>query len=149
MKQQRRTNEKYTLEINDKMAIVKFGTTNKITPIVVYISLGTWIYPNTTGNHKQYLIDLENTVRKSIKTNILNDGLFCERYLLDYDICLDSFRVDSKRFLSIEIFLKQNSTTILSMKELLPSLTDRTSKLVDELVDDLESNNFTVTKTKK
>lgn len=148
MKQQRRLNEKYTLEINDKMAIVKFGTTNKITPIVVYISLGTWIYPNTTGNHKQYLIDLEDTVRKSIKTNLLNDGLFCERYLLDYDICLDSFRLDSKRFLSIEIFLKQNSTIVHSMKELLPTVTERTIKVVDELVDDLESNNFTVTKTK-
>ena len=148
MKQQRRLNEKYTLEINDKMAIVKFGTTNKITPIVVYISLGTWIYPNTTGNHKQYLIDLEKTVRKSIKTHIINDGLFCERYLLDYDICLDSFRLDSKRFLSIEIFLKQNSTIVHSMKELLSTVTERTSKLVDELVDDLESNNFTVTKTK-
>lgn len=148
MKQQRRLNEKYTLEINDKMAIVKFGTTNKITPIVVYISLGTWIYPNTTGNHKQYLIDLENTVRKSIKTNLLNDGLFCERYLLDYDICLDSFRLDSKRFLSIEIFLKQNSAIVHSMKELLPTVTERTIKVVDELVDDLESNDFTVSKTK-
>lgn len=148
MKQQRRTNEKYTLEINDKMAIVKFGTVNKTKPQVVYISFGTWIYPNTTGNHKQYLIDLEDTVRKSIKTHILNDGLFCERYLLDYDICLDSFRLDSKRFLSIEIFLKQNSTIVHSMKELLPTVTERTIKVVDELVDDLESNNFTVTKTK-
>ena len=143
---QKRTTETHSLDISDKIAI-SYGTVNKKNPVVVYLSLGCWIYSDTIGNHKQHLINLEDTVRKLVKTHIINDGLFCERYILDYDVCLDNvFR--AKRFLSIEIFLKQNGTTIHSVKELLPTVSERTSNLVDELVDDLESNDFTVTKTK-
>lgn len=144
---QKRTTETHSLEISDKMAI-SYGTVNKKNPQVVYISASCWIYSDTIGNHKKQLIRFEDTVRKLVKTNLLFDGLFTQRFILDYDVCLDNvFR--AKRFLSIDIYLKQNSTTILSMKELLPTVTERTSKLVDELVDDLESNNFTVSKTKK
>lgn len=145
--QEKRLNKVYTIDISDKVAI-SFGTINKKNPVVVYLSLGTWIYTNATGNNKEKLISLEDTIRKSIKTNLLFDGLFCERYLLTYDVCLDNvFR--RKRFLAAEIFLKQNGTTINSVKELLPTISERTSNLVDELIDDIESNGFTVSKTKK
>lgn len=144
---QKRLCESYNLVINNKMATTKFGTVNKKNPVVVYISLGTWLY--TKGNHKQYLISLEDTVRRLIKTYLLNDGLFAQRYLLEYDVCLDPFRNGAKHFLSLDLYLKQNSTTILSMRELLPSVTERTSKFVDELIDNLEDSGFTVSKTKK
>ena len=144
--QQKRLNETYSLGISDKMAI-SYGTVNKKNPVVVYLSLGCWIYSDTIGNHKQKLITIEDTVRKLVKTDIINDGLFAQRFLLDYDVCLDNvFR--AKRYVSIEVFLKQNGTTIHSVKELLPTISERTSKLVDELIDNLEDNGFTVTKTK-
>lgn len=142
---QKRLSQTYNL-VNDKMAI-SFGTVNKTKPQVVFITAGCWIYSDAIGNHKQYLIDLENTIRKLIKDYLLNDGLFSQRFILDYDVCLDNiFR--RKRFVNIEVFLKQNSTTVHTVKELLPSVTERTTNLVDELIDELESNDFTVTKKK-
>lgn len=144
---QKRLSQTYNL-VNDKMAI-SFGTVNKKNPVVVYISLGTWLNTNTLGNHKKYLISLEDTVRRLIKTHMLYDGLFGQRFILDYDVCLDPFRNGTKRFLYIDVYLKQNGTTIHTLKELLPTISERTSKLVDAVIDDLESNDFTVTKTKK
>lgn len=144
--QQKRLNKVYTLEISDKIA-ASFGTINKKSPVVVYLSLGCWINTNATWNNKEKLISLENTIRNLIKTNLLFDGLFAQRFILDYDVCLDNiFR--RKRFVNIEVFLKQNGTTIHTVKELLPSLTERTSNFIDELIDNLEGNGFTVSKTK-
>lgn len=144
---QKRTTETHSLDISDKIAI-SYGTVNKKNPVVVYLSLGCWIFTNATWNNKEKLISLENTIRKFIKTQIINDGLFCERYILDYDVCLDNvFR--AKRFLSIDLYLKQNGTTIHSVKELLPTVSERTSTFIDELIGNLEDNDFTVTKTKK
>lgn len=148
MEQQKRLSQTYNLDVNNKMAI-SFGTVNKTNPVVVYLSLGCWIYSNTTGNqNKQKLISLEDTVRNLVKTNLLYDGLFSQRYILDYDVSLNNV-IRSKRFLYINVYLKQNSTTIHTVKELLPTVTERASKFIDEVVDDLEENGFTVSKTKK
>ena len=143
-----RLNREYNLNINDKIAI-KYGTANKVNPRVVYVSGKCWISPKIASNHKEYLIGLENTIRKSINTNLLNCHSFDGKYILDYDVSLENFKVGVKKFLSFDIYLRQNGDKVKQVKELIPIVSDKMIKVSNELVSNLENNGFSVTKKKK
>ena len=143
----KRLNKEYKLDVC-KHINLKYGTVNKNNPQVVYVSGKCWISPLRKMDYEQVFSSIESNMRKNIKTFLIDGINFDKRYILDFDINIDSLCPNEKKFLSFDFYLRQNEDNKKELSKLKDMFNSKISTIANNLVYMFKENDFTVNKTK-
>lgn len=143
----KRLNKEYRLDVCNHI-IVKYGSVNKDNPQVVYITGRCWVSPQCQMNYKYVIEMIEKEMRKNIKL-FLTDGInFDNKFILDFDINIDKMNPNEKKFLSFDLYIRQNENNKKTLKELKQFLNSKISTITNNLVYCFKENDFTIEKRK-
>lgn len=127
---------------------LKYGSTNKDNPEIVYVLGKAWVSPNFNGEYESILNSIQLDFRKKIKNIVTESNVFENKFVLDFDLNSINMKKDKKKFLSFDLFLKQNKSNVMKLKELNTILSNNIGNLANDLVYDFSINDFDVTKKK-
>ena len=129
---------------------IKLGTVNKNNPEVIYFEVRTFISPlEESNNYSQVFAFLKKEFSKKISDSLKLNDFFSEKYILDFQIANSGIRINKKSYLSFQLFLRQKNEVIKELKEIKKIAEPFLVNLLNEFKNDIISNNFPVTKTKK
>ena len=143
----KRLNKEIKLNVCDYMNL-KDGSTNKDNPQIVYISGKAWISPKFNGDYESLLNRIKFNFRKHIKKNVIESNIFENKFVLDFDLNSSNMQKDKKKFMSFDLFLKQNTNNIITLNELNMPLSNYISCIANDLVYNFHTNDFDVAKKK-
>ena len=143
----KRLNKEIKLNVSNHINL-KYGSTNKDNPQIVYILGKAWISPKFNGEYESILNGIQNNFRKKIKKNVMESNIFENKFVLDFDLNSTNMEKGKKKFLSFDLFLKQNSNNVIKLKELNSILSNNVRSIANDLVYDFSINDFDVAKTK-
>lgn len=143
----KRLNKEIKLNVCNHINL-KYGSTNKDNPEIVYILGKAWISPKFNGNYESILNNIQNNFRRKIKKNVIESNVFENKFVLDFDLNSTNMEKGKKKFLSFDLFLKQNSNNVIKLKELNAILSNNIRSIANDLVYDFSINDFDVAKTK-
>lgn len=143
-----RLNKEYKLDVCNHISL-KYGTVNRHNPQVVYVSGKCWVMPLKKMNYNSVLNEIEENMRKNIKTFLIDGVNFDNRYILDFDISTDNITPNEKKFLSFDFYLRQNESNKKELRALKEMFNRKISTIANNLVYMFQENDFTVNKTKK
>lgn len=126
-----RLRKEFKLIPTSKNFKVTFGTTNRISPSVIYIKLNTWI--KYTGEIKDYndnINILNSDIRIAIKNEIRNINYFTDMFFYTPEIKKIITKKTNSSHACFEITLKQKEPLIYNIKSLNNCLFELTDKLI-------------------
>lgn len=141
----KRLNKEYKICSNKTIELI-YGSTNKNNPQVIYISGKCWISPSFCDDYETILKNIKKEFIRYINKFIKFDNIFDNKFILDFDINIDSLNLNTKKYLSFNIFLKQKDEVIYSLKD--EKLFSNFYQLSDKLEELLKSNDFEIYKRK-
>jgi hypothetical protein len=144
----KRLNKEYKLDVCKHISL-KYGTVNRNNPQVVYVSGKCWVSPQKTMNYQNVMLNIENNMRRNIKTFFIDNVNFDDRYILDFDINIDNLKPKDKKFLSFDFYLRQNESNKKDIGDLKELLNRKVSTIANNLVYMFKDNDFSIEKTKK
>lgn len=142
----KRLNKEYILNISD-CARVKYGSTNKDNPRVVYVSCNCWIQPTVESDYSRRIANAKSNLRRRIGSEFLTGQGFADKLILGYDISQENFTNESKKFLTVDFYLVQQGE-VRKLKDLGKMMQIKVGNVISGLVKDLNENGFKVTKKK-
>ena len=142
-----RLNKEYKLDVCNHISL-KYGSTNKDNPQVVYVSGKCWVSPLYDMDYSSVISRIEKDMRKKIKTFLMDGINFEKKFILDFDINVDKMNPTDKKFLSFDFFIKQKEDNKKPLKELNALLRNRVSTIANNLVYAFNENGFLVQKKK-
>ena len=143
----KRLNKEYKLDVCNHM-ILKYGSVNKDNPQVVYVSGRCWVSPQTDMDYESVVYEIEKKVRNTIKAFLMDGVNFDNKFILDFDINTDKMNKNDKKFLSFDLYLKQNENNKKTLKELKELLMHRISTVANNIVYFFKENDFEINKKK-
>ena len=142
----KRLSKEYCLNINDYID-VKFGSVNRVNPIVVYVACKSWICPQTDINYNEAISEIFSKFKRKLKSEILESPYFENKFICDFDIKAASNGKNKKKYISFEFFVKQKGI-VYQLNELKGIIEQNFKTIIDNLAIDLKSHTFNVTKGK-
>lgn len=143
----KRLNKEYKLDVC-KHINLKYGTVNKNNPQVVYVSGKCWVSPLRIMDYTKVINAIEKNMRKNIKTFLIDDINFVDKYILDFDISIEKIFPNEKKFLSFDFYLRQNEKNKKELIDLKDMFSRKISTIANNLVYMFKENGFTIEKTK-
>ena len=140
-------NKEYKLDVCNHI-ILKYGSVNKDNPQVVYVSGRCWVSPQTDMDYESVVYEIEKKVRNTIKAFLMDGVNFDNKFILDFDINTDKMNKNDKKFLSFDLYLKQNENNKKTLKELKELLMHRISTVANNIVYFFKENDFEINKKK-
>lgn len=140
----KRLNKEYEILVHDNFNI-KYGTVNKNNPSVIYIILKTWVWANNYDNINSN--DIGKELYSFIRTfthSIVNEHNFTNQFICDLDFDITS--TERKNFLSLELYLKQQ--TVIPISDIGDNINLFTQKVASSIYNKLKNENFNMTKNK-
>lgn len=144
----RRFTKEFKLEGVCNNIYLKYGTTNKYAPNVIYITGRMWLCPKYDGFYDDIISHIYKQFKKSIRHELDNCELFDDKFILDFDINAKNLVKDKKKFFEIQLFIKQNPYSLVDIKNLMGSITTKFGSIFKKLENNLAANDFVVSKTK-
>lgn len=144
-----RLNSEKTIEHN--LFKIKIGTTNKISPKVIYVEGRTFIQPlNDKENYTKELTSIKRNFNRIIQNFIDADNLFSKKYILDFQVAQSGISPLKRSFLSFQFLLKQkNEDNVLKLKDVKQKSENNIQEVLNSLTKCIRECNFEVTKTKR
>lgn len=139
-------NKEYKIEVSDS-ARVKYGSTNKDDPKVIYVSCNCWIKPTAEMDYTKGIASVKTNLRQKIGDEFLRGKDFMDKLILGYDVNQENFTEDSRKFLTVDFYLIQQGK-IRKLKELNSMMQDKMGRIVNGMVEDFENKGFAVAKKK-
>lgn len=133
------------LNVSDSI-VLKYGTMNRETPKVIYINGKTWLMPLYEGDYEKVVNQAISIYKKDLKKRLLETDKFERNMLCEFDIRPEAMKVNKKKFLSFDIFIKQKHC--LEMKKLKDELSECVGNASDIFADSLTQNDFLLSKVK-
>lgn len=148
VKRQKRTNVEKRLK--NEFFNIKLGTVNKNNPEVIYFEVRTFISPlEESDNYSQVFAYLKKEFSKRVGESLKVNTHFSDKYILDFQIANSGIRLNKKSYLSFQLFLRQKDLVIKELKEIKKVAEPFLTELLNNFKNDIISNNFSITKTKK
>ena len=145
-KKQRLSIEK---KIKNDFFNIKIGSVNRLDPKVVYFEIRTFITPIEESDNYSYIFSfLRKELSRAITTRLTNNEFFERKFILDFQVANSGIKVNKKSFLSFQLFLKQNNI-VNDLKTIKKLSEPFIHGILNELKENIISNNFSITKTKK
>ncbi len=114
-----------------------FGTTNRITPSVIYLKINTWVkYNGEVKNYNSDVDKLNSTIKMLIKREIREQNTFSSVFFYTPNIKKSIANTDNLFHVCFEITLKQNNPMIYDIK----LLSDKIELLTNKLIQKIESS---------
>lgn len=136
--------------IDHRLFKLKIGTTNKNNPLVVYLEGKTFITPTIEKEtYRKDISLIEHGFKNNIREMINKTPYFIDKYILDFQISDAAISVKKKSFLSFELLLKQNTETILPLKEIRKRTETDICSMINGLEETIKLHDFKLSKTKK
>jgi hypothetical protein len=142
-----RLNKEYELDINDFFDI-RYGSVNRLNPMVIYVSCKSWIRPLKDINFKQPINMFMNSFKQKLKKKIINSTLFDNKLIYDDCINYNTMQLNKKNYFSFEFYIKRNECET-ELKYLNNDIESLIKELINELSIHLKNDNFILTKNKK
>jgi hypothetical protein len=143
----KRLNKEYKLNVCNHISL-KYGTVNRNNPQVVYISGKCWVSPQREMNYIDVIDGVEKIMRKNIKSFLIDGINFDNRFILDFDINTDGLAPKEKKFLSFDLYLRQNEKNKKQLQDLNDLFKRKVSTIANNLVYSFKENDFTINKKK-
>ena len=143
----KRLNKEFKLDICDQI-LLKYGSVNKDNPQIVYISGKCWVSPQTKMDYTLAINIIKKEMKNKIKTFLIDGENFCNKFILDFDISTDKMLPNEKKFLSFDLYLKQNENNKKSLKNLKEILNRKMRVIVNNLIYLFNENDFSIQKKK-
>ena len=143
----KRLNKEYKLDVCNHISL-KYGTVNRNNPQVIYISGKCWVSPQREMDYDNVIDGIEERMKKNIKSFLIDGINFDNRLILDFDISTEGLSPNDKKFLSFDLYLKQNENNKKTLKELKELLMHRISTVANSIVYFFKENNFEINKKK-
>lgn len=141
-----RLNKEYDIKLNDYIR-TKYGSINRLNPIVVYINGKSWISPDFNGDYEELITKIFQTFKKELKAQVHSSPYFDNKIVCDFDLKTSSLKENKKNFLSFEFYVKQK-TNVIQLKDLKLLIKNTFKVAIDNLVNNLLNNSFIMTKDK-
>lgn len=141
-----RLNKEYDININNYVRM-KYGSINRLNPIVVYINGKSWVSPTFDGDYEELITKIFNSFKKELKSQVNSSPYFDNKIVCDFDLKTSSLKENKKNFLSFEFYIKQK-TNIIQLKDMKLLIKNTFKGAIDKLVDNLINNSFIMTKDK-
>jgi len=140
-----RLSKEFKLNISDSIS-VKYGSVDKNNPKVIYIEGKCWISPLFEGDYTAHIDNIKAQFRKGVSKLLISNEVYSSKFILDFDVNTENMKIDEKKFLSFNIFLRQKSNSSYALKD--TKLYERFPTMVNMLYNLLNENEFMVTKRK-
>ena len=144
----KRLNKEYKLDVCNHISL-KYGTVNRNNPQVIYISGKCWVSPQREMDYDNVIDDIEEHMKKNIKSFLIDGINFDNRLILDFDISTEGLSPNDKKVLSFDFYLRQNEKNKKHLKDLNDLLERKISTIANNLVYSFKENGFTISKTKR
>ena len=143
-----RTNSEKNMEHN--VFKLKIGTTNKINPEIIYFEGKAFIKPNEEmENYNRQIVEIKRKFQQSIKNTLSETKLFNNNYILDFQVAKNGISPNKKSFLSFQLLFKQkDNKSLLKLNDAKKATGNIMTNMLDELTNEIESHNFSISKTK-
>ena len=129
---------------------LKFGTTNKNNPLVIYIEGKTFITPNEiSDNYSKDISAFKYELQRDIRKLLSKSKYFEGDFILDFQLANSGIKVGKKSFLTFEVLLKQPASKILKLNEVKEQTQGEICEIINSLEQNIVEHNFSISKTKK
>ena len=140
---------RFNIELNkiSKHINYKYGLAKENDQRVVYIMGRGWVTPKIIDNNCKKRIDrIHKRFDRLVTKYLANDELFNRNCIREFNIPVDKFEENKKKFMQFECYFKQVKN--LSMEDLKEDVEQGIRRLTRELENVISDNEFKVTKTK-
>ena len=134
-----RKNKEYKIDSGNSFRL-KFGSTDKGNPKVVYINGNTWMIPPKIDEIKSIIPTIERNVRNFVKFEINKQQNLDKSFILDFDLKPDSIIPGRRKFISFELYVRQRETKKLT--EISDAIKEMASKITGKIEQELLDNDF-------
>ena len=143
----RLNNEK---KIDNENFKLKIGTTNKLSPVIVYIEGKAFITPNEERyDYSKDISEMKHCLRRSIGSHLSETNLFDNKFILDFQVATGGIKMNKKSFLSFQFYLRQDKDDVKKLTDLKNNACGIINEIVNELSDCIVDHGFEIAKTKK
>lgn len=140
-----RLSKEFKLNISNNIS-VKYGSVDKNNPKVIYIEGKCWVSPLFEGDYTAHIDSIKTQFRKGISKLLISNEVYSSKFILDFDVNTENMKIDEKKFLSFNVFLRQKSNSLHTLKD--AKLYEHFPTMVNMLYNLLNENEFKVTKRK-
>lgn len=144
----KRLNKEFKIDVCKSIAL-KYGTVNREDPRVVYINGRCWITPTSEMEYGSVLSSIEANMRKDIKRHFIDKVNFDDRFIFDFSVNTDNLSPSVKKFLTFDLYVRQNNGRKKPLKELKGIVEGKMSVIANNLSMDLKENDFSVSQKKR
>lgn len=137
----KRKNKEYIMPSINGVSI-KYGTTDKTNPQVVYITGKTWVKPTKKIDFHESIGDIRKRMEKRILNRLKTVDGMDNKYIFDLDINPLNMKVGNSKFMTFNIFLRQNKENVRSLKNVGGLLNIAFLPLIEEMTDDFNRDYF-------
>ena len=134
-----RKNKEYKIESGNSFKL-KYGSTDKDDPKVVYINGNTWMVPPKIDEVKTVIPSIERNVRNFVKFEINKTQSLDKSFIFDFDLKPDSIIPGRRKFISFELYVRQRETKKLT--EICDNIREMASKITGKIEEELVRNDF-------
>ena len=129
---------------------LKIGTTNKLSPIVVYVEGKAFIAPNEASeDYQRDISEIKHALRRAISESLTGTTLFDHKFILDFQVAANGISVGKKSFMSFQFLFRQDKDNVRKLSEVKDESQPMILNIADSLRDSINAHGFTITKTKK
>ena len=130
---------------------IKVGTTNKKSPNVIYIQLGTYIKPiEIKDSFSDYILSFNKDTKHYLSKLIDEKKNCCKDFILITDIADERIAKDKKSYLDLQIFIKPKEDKKEAFKNIAKKIyEDYVTNIISYIETELSINNIKCYKTKK
>jgi hypothetical protein len=143
-----RLGKQIPLDITNEMDIC-YGTTNRLNPQVIFVNGKFWIEPQIEMEYERVLNSISYNIKNKIRHLLKTENKWDNRVIFDIDIKTTSMSTHRKTFGDFEIFLRQKDSTVVKVDKLGDALRRLLTPIISEFIEDLQINDFIITKTKR
>lgn len=144
----KRLNKEYKLDVCDKISL-KYGSINREDPQIVYVSGKCWVAPTCRMDYSSVITSIKNDMKKNIKRVLIDGSNFENKYIFDFDVSTEKVEPNVSKFLTFDLYLKQNKENKRPLKELKGLMEDRMGVISNNLMNSFNENDFVVSQRKK
>ena len=127
---------------------LKYGSTNRTNPQVLYVTGKAWVKPTREMDYSDSLSRVKKRMERRILERLRLVDSLETKYIFDFDISPLNMKAGRPKFMTFNIFLKQKKENMRPLKGAGKLIDSTIVPLIDQMVEDFNENDF-VLKGKK
>ena len=137
----KRKKKEYKME-NVKGISLKYGSTNRTNPQVLYITGKAWVKPTIDVDYADSLGRIRKRMERRILERLRTIESLDTKYIFDFSLSPLNMKVGKPKFMTFNIFLKQKKESMRNVKNAGKLLDSTIVPLIDEMAADFNNDYF-------